>query len=55
MNWSLCISLDKNRLVDLTGHASKKMIYETYGKYVKGLEKDKQLVLDYFGNDFLYD
>jgi len=34
------------------GHASKKMIYEVYGRYVEGLEKDRLQILGYFGKDF---
>jgi len=50
--WSLAIRIDQNRLVSLMGHASKQMIYETYGKYVEGLEKDRFKILAYFGRDF---
>jgi len=35
------------------GHGSKEMIYEVYGNYVEGLEKDAGKILDYFGNDFI--
>ena len=35
------------------GHSSKKMIYEVYGNYVEGLEKDTGKILEYFGIDFL--
>ena len=51
--WSLCIHQDLNKLVDLMGHASKRMIYDVYGKYVKGLEEDRLLILKYFGSDYL--
>jgi hypothetical protein len=34
------------------GHASKQMVYETYGEYTGGLEKDQQAILDYFGDGF---
>ncbi len=34
------------------GHGSKKMIYEVYGNYVEGLEKDAGKILEYFGKDF---
>jgi integrase len=40
------------RLVRLMGHSTKKMVYETYGKYVEGLESDGELIRGYFGNDF---
>jgi integrase len=51
--WSLAIGLDQNRLVSLMGHSSKKMVYEVYGKYVEGLEKDSGKILDYFGRYFI--
>jgi integrase len=51
--WALTIRIDPNRLVNLMGHASKKMVYETYGNYVEGLEQDAERILDYFGADFL--
>jgi len=38
---------------DIMGHGSKKMVYETYGNYVDGLEKDKSKIIRYFGDDFL--
>jgi len=50
--WSLTIGCDPNRLVALMGHASKQMIYEVYGRYTEGLEKDRQIIQDYFGYDF---
>lgn len=50
--WSLTIRIDQNRLVDLMGHSSKKMIYEVYGRYVEGLERDRLKILSYFGRDF---
>lgn len=50
--WALAIGCDPNRLVSLMGHASKQMIYEVYGKYTEGLEKDRQAIQVYFGNDF---
>ncbi len=50
--WALAIRTDQNRLVNLMGHASKKMIYEVYGRYVEGLEKDRLQILSHFGRDF---
>ncbi|MHC1698970.1 MAG: tyrosine-type recombinase/integrase [Geobacteraceae bacterium] len=52
--WSLCLRMDPNRLVALMGHGSKQMIYEVYGQYVKGLEDDQLLILNYFGRDYIY-
>lgn len=37
--WALTIRTDQNRLVNLMGHATKKIIYEVYGRYVEGLKK----------------
>jgi len=51
--WSLTLRVDPNRLVSLMGHSSKKMIYEVYGNYVEGLEKDAGKILKYYGNDFI--
>ena len=51
--WSLVIGVDKIRLVSLMGHGSKKMIFEVYGNYVKGLEHDREKIMDYFGRDFV--
>jgi len=28
------------------------MVYEVYGKYVAGIEKDTGQIREYFGNDF---
>ncbi|WP_052263395.1 tyrosine-type recombinase/integrase [Geobacter pickeringii] len=50
--WALAIRTDQNRVVNLMGHASKQMIYEVYGRYVEGLEKDRLKILAYFGRDF---
>lgn len=51
--WALTLRMNPNRLVNLMGHSSKKMIYEVYGNYVEGLEKDAGKILEYFGIDFL--
>lgn len=50
--WALTLRMDPNRLVNLKGHGSKKMIYEVYGRYVDGLETDAGKALDYFDYDF---
>jgi integrase len=50
--WALAIRIDQNRLVSLMGHANKQMIFEVYGKYVEGLEKDRLKILAFFGRDF---
>ncbi len=52
--WSLTIGIDPNRLVHLMGHVSKKMVYDIYGEYVEGLEKDREKIAEYFGFDFIH-
>ena len=51
--WALTLRMDPNKLVSLMGHSSKKMIYDVYGNYVDGLEKDAGKILEYFGKDFI--
>ena len=51
--WALTLRMDPNKLVNLMGHGSKKMIYEVYGNYVEGLETDAGKILRYFGKDFI--
>ena len=51
--WALTLRMDPNKLVNLMGHGSKKMIYEVYGNYVEGLEEDAGKILEYFSRDFL--
>ncbi|QEM67402.1 tyrosine-type recombinase/integrase [Geobacter sp. FeAm09] len=53
VQWALLIGVNKNRLVDLMGHSTKKMIDEVYGRYRKGLVEERQEILDYLGDDFL--
>ncbi len=50
--WALTLGMNPNKLVKRMGHGSKKMVYEVYGNYVEGLEKDADKILEYFGNDF---
>jgi hypothetical protein len=45
--------MDPNRLVSLMGHGTKKMIYETYGKYVEDFENDASRIFENFGQDFI--
>lgn len=49
----MTIGLDINKLEALMGHGSKEMLFNRYGKYVQGLEKDKAAIIRYFGKDFL--
>jgi len=47
--WMLLIGKPPLEVVALMGHSSKKMVYETYGKFVKGLEKEKEEIRAYLG------
>lgn len=51
--WAMSLGMDINKLERLMGHGSKEMLYEIYGKYVKGLEEDHEALLGLFGADFL--
>jgi len=51
--WALTVRMDPSRLVKLMGHGSKKMVYDVYGEYVEGLEKDAGKIKDYFGRNFM--
>lgn len=51
--WSLTVGLPPLKLVRLMGHGSKQMVYEVYGQYAEGLEEDEELILDYFGTEFI--
>lgn len=51
--WALTVGLPPLKLVRLMGHGSKQMVYEVYGQYAEGLEEDEELILDYFGADFI--
>jgi integrase len=51
--WGLMVGVDKGRMVDLMGHSTKKMVYEKYGKYRDGLVNEREMILDYLGEDFL--
>ncbi|HEY3309669.1 MAG TPA: hypothetical protein VGJ93_14545 [Desulfuromonadaceae bacterium] len=53
VQWALLIGVNKNRLVDLMGHSTKKMVDDVYGFYRKGLIDERQKILDYLGEDFL--
>lgn len=53
VQWTLLIGVAKSRLVDLMGHSTKKMIDEVYGNYRQGLVDEREMILDYLGEDFL--
>jgi integrase len=50
--WSLIAGVHPERLVRLMGHGSKQMVYEVYGKYMEGLEMDRDRIREYLGEDF---
>jgi len=39
-----------DRLKGMFGHSSKAMVYEVYGKYVTGIEKDTGQIRGYYGS-----
>jgi len=48
----LCRSTFENppiEVVALMGHSSKKMVYEVYGKFAKGLENERGQIKAYLG------
>jgi integrase len=51
--WSLLVGIDPLRLVRLMGHGSKQMVFEVYGNYIDGLEKDYWDIINYFGKDYI--
>jgi integrase len=53
VQWSLLIGVAKSRMVDLMGHCNKDMVDRTYGHYRQGLVDERELILDYLGEDFL--
>lgn len=53
--WARVLGIYKDRLVNLMGHNSTKMVEEVYGRYVKKLEQDHDDILRFFGEDFLAD
>jgi integrase len=50
--WSLIVGIHPERLVRLMGHGSKQMVYEVYGKFVNGLDLDRDRIREYFGEDY---
>jgi integrase len=53
VQWSLLIGVAKSRMVDLMGHCNKDMVDRTYGYYRHGLVDERELILDYLGENFL--
>lgn len=51
--WALTIGMNPMKLVNLMGHSSKQMVFQTYGQYVEDLEDDVEEIINYFGRDFL--
>lgn len=53
IEWHMLIKVDHERLIGITGHGNKGMIYHQYGKYRKGLYEEREEILDYIGTDAL--
>lgn len=47
------LDIPRYRIVDLMGHADKSMIDRVYGKYRDGIEGEKDLILTFYGSDFV--
>ncbi len=50
--WSLIAGGHHERLVRLMGHGSRKMVYETYGEYVEGIELEAVRIREDSGDAF---
>ncbi len=44
--------INPEKLAMLMGHRSRKMVYETYGRYVEELDLDVQKIKEFFGRDY---
>lgn len=53
IEWHMLIKVDHERLIGITGHGNKGMIYNQYGKYRMGLYEERDEILDYIGTDAL--
>lgn len=51
--WHMLLKVDHERLISITGHADKGMIYGRYGKYREGLYEEREEILAYLGADTL--
>jgi len=47
--WNLLAGKHPAEVARLMGHSSRQMVYERYGKFVKGLEQDKERIIAYLG------
>lgn len=50
--WALTLGKSPHQLVNLMGHGSKKMVYEVYGHWTKGLDEDLEKIREFMGEDF---
>ncbi len=50
--WSLVLGKQPTELVKNMGHGSKKMVYEEYGEWAKGLGEDKNKIRKFMGDDY---
>lgn len=51
--WHLLVKVDHDRLIGITGHCDKGMIYRQYGKYRDGMYDEREEILSYIGKDLL--
>ena len=51
--WHMLVKVDHERLIGITGHGDKGMIYTRYGRYRDGLYEEREEILAYMGADAL--
>ncbi len=51
--WALVAGMVPTRLISITGHGDKGMIFRVYGNYRPGLVEARREILEYLGHDFL--
>lgn len=51
--WHMLVKVDHERLISITGHGDKGMIYKQYGRYREGLYEERTEILNYMGADIL--
>jgi integrase len=47
--WMLLVGKHPGEVARLMGHSSKQMVYEVYGKFVEGLDREKKEIEQYLG------
>ena len=50
--WALAMGKERDDVIRLMGHGSRKMVYDVYGKWPEGLSDDIEDIRWFMGNDF---